>query len=121
MQIFYIIDNAALKCNASLRLLHKTMKKLNSKLDNNIRRLFSISSGSPINKQKSSALQGIISTLDLLQGIKCNALHYWKVQFIWNKTYHPFRKGKCNLLRIKHTTLLEGETFLRKKHKIAFY
>ena len=25
------------------------------------------------------------------------------------------------LFRIKHTTLLEGETFLRNKHKIAFF
>ena len=29
--------------------------------------------------------------------------------------------GKCKLFRIKHTTLLEGETFLRNKHKIAFF
>ena len=27
---------------------------------------------------------------------------------------------KCKLFRIKHITLLEGETFLRNKHKIAF-
>ena len=41
-----------------------------------------------------------------MQGIKCNALHHWKVQIILNKTYH---------------TLLEGETFLRNKHEIAFF
>ena len=29
--------------------------------------------------------------------------------------------GKCKLFRIKHITLLEGETFLRNKHKIAFF
>ena len=29
--------------------------------------------------------------------------------------------GKCKLFRIKHTTLLEGETFLRNTHKIAFF
>ena len=28
---------------------------------------------------------------------------------------------KCELFRIKRTTLLEGETFLRYKHKIAFF
>ena len=33
----------------------------------------------------------------------------------------PFTIGKCKLFRIKHTTLLEGETFLRNKHKIAFF
>ena len=33
----------------------------------------------------------------------------------------PCTIGKCRLLRIKHTTLLEGETFLRNKHKIAFF
>ena len=38
------------------------MKKLNSKVDNDTRRHFLISYGSPINKQKPSALQGIIST-----------------------------------------------------------
>ena len=74
------------------------MKKLNFKLDNNTRRLFYISSGSPINKQKSSALQGIISTLDLYS-FKINN---WKVQIIYNKT----------------TTLLEGEPFLRNKQII---
>ena len=26
-----------------------------------------------------------------MQGIKCNALHHWKVQIIQNKTYHHFR------------------------------
>ena len=61
MQFFNITDHVAL-----IRLLYKTMKKLNSKVDNDTRRHFVISSGSPdINKQKSSALQGIISTLDL--------------------------------------------------------
>ena len=30
----------------------------------------------------------------------------------------PFTIGKCNLFRIKHITLLEGERFLRKKHKM---
>ena len=29
--------------------------------------------------------------------------------------------GKCKLFRIKHNTLLEGETILRNKHKIAFF
>ena len=29
--------------------------------------------------------------------------------------------GKCNLFRIKHITLLEGETFLRNKHEIAIF
>ena len=28
---------------------------------------------------------------------------------------------KCKLFRIKHITLLEGETFLRNKHDIAFF
>ena len=78
------------------------MKKLNSKLDNDPRHFFNISSGRPINKQKTSPLQGIISTLDLYRAQ--NAI--------------PFTIGKCKLFRIKHTTLLEGETFLRKKYKI---
>ena len=46
------------------------MKKLNSKVDNDTRRHFLISSGSCINKQKPSALQGIISTFDLYGGHK---------------------------------------------------
>ena len=29
--------------------------------------------------------------------------------------------GKCKLFRIKYTTLLEGETFLRNKHEIVFF
>ena len=29
--------------------------------------------------------------------------------------------GKCKLFRIKHIALLEGETFLRNKHEIAFF
>ena len=29
--------------------------------------------------------------------------------------------GKCKLFRIKHITLLEGDTFLRNKHDIAFF
>ena len=29
--------------------------------------------------------------------------------------------GKCKLFETKHTTLLEGETFLRNKHKIALF
>ena len=33
----------------------------------------------------------------------------------------PSTIGKCKLFTIKHTTLLEGETFLRNKHKIAFF
>ena len=33
----------------------------------------------------------------------------------------PFTIGKCKLFRIKHITLLEGETFLRNKHEIAFF
>ena len=33
----------------------------------------------------------------------------------------PFTIGKCKLFRIEHTTLLEGKTFLRKKHKTAFF
>ena len=32
----------------------------------------------------------------------------------------PFTIGKCKLFRIKHITFLEGETFLRNKHEIAF-
>ena len=74
-------------------------------MDNDIRLHFKILSGSPINKQKPSALQGIISTLDL-----CRALNAM-----------PFTIGKCKLFRIKHITLLEGETFLRNKHNIAFF
>ena len=81
------------------------MKKLNSKLDNDTRRLFQISSGSPINKQKSSALQGIISTLDL-----CRA-----------QNAMPSTIGKYKLFRIKHVILLEGETFLRNKNEILFF
>ena len=33
----------------------------------------------------------------------------------------PSTIGKCKLFRIKHTILLEGETFLRNKHEIAFF
>ena len=33
----------------------------------------------------------------------------------------PSTIGKCKLFRIKHVTLLEGETFLRNKHDIAFF
>ena len=33
----------------------------------------------------------------------------------------PYTIGKCKKFWIKHTTVLEGETFLRKKHKIAFF
>ena len=33
----------------------------------------------------------------------------------------PSTIGKCKLFRIKHITLLEGETFLRNKHVIAFF
>ena len=33
----------------------------------------------------------------------------------------PSTIGKCKLFRIKHITLLEGETFLRNKHDIAFF
>ena len=33
----------------------------------------------------------------------------------------PSTIGKCKLYRIKHTTLLKGETFLRNKHQIAFF
>ena len=33
----------------------------------------------------------------------------------------PTTIGKCNLFKIKHTTLLEGETSLGNKHKIEFY
>ena len=33
----------------------------------------------------------------------------------------PFTIGKCKLFRIKHITLLEGETFLRNKHEIVFF
>ena len=33
----------------------------------------------------------------------------------------PSTIGKCVLFRIKHITLLEGETFLRNKHEIAFF
>ena len=81
------------------------MKKLNSKVDNDTRRHFLISSGSPINKQKPSALQVIISTLDLCRAY--NAM--------------PSTIGKCKLFRIKHIIILEGETFLRNKHEIAIF
>ena len=33
----------------------------------------------------------------------------------------PSTIGKCKLFRIKHITLLEGETFLRNKHDFAFF
>ena len=33
----------------------------------------------------------------------------------------PSTMDKCKLFRIKHTTLLEGKTFLRNKHKITFF
>ena len=33
----------------------------------------------------------------------------------------PSTIGKSKLFRIKHITLLEGETFLRNKHDIAFF
>ena len=33
----------------------------------------------------------------------------------------PYTIGKCKLFRIKHITFLEGETFLRNKHDIAFF
>ena len=32
----------------------------------------------------------------------------------------PSTIGKFKLFRIRHTTLLEDETFLRNKHEIAF-
>ena len=33
----------------------------------------------------------------------------------------PSTIGKCKLFRIKHVTLLVGETFLRNQHEIAFF
>ena len=33
----------------------------------------------------------------------------------------PSTIGKCKLFSIKHITVLEGETFLRNKHEIAFF
>ena len=33
----------------------------------------------------------------------------------------PFTIIKCELFKIKHTTPLEVETFLRNKHKIAYF
>ena len=33
----------------------------------------------------------------------------------------PSTIGKCKLFRIKHITVLEGETFLRNKHKTDFF
>ena len=33
----------------------------------------------------------------------------------------PSTIDKCKLFRIKHIILLEGETFLRNKHDIAFF
>ena len=33
----------------------------------------------------------------------------------------PSTNEKCKLFRIKHTTLLEGETFLNNKHQITFF
>ena len=89
----------------SLRLLYKTMKNLNSKVDNDTWRHFYISSGSPINKQNTSALQSIISTLDLYRA----------------QNTMPFTIAMCKLFRIKSTTVLEGETFLRNKDKFAFF
>ena len=65
MQIFYITDTAVLIIPFLKVTPQNNKKKLNTKLENDTRQLFSISSGSPINKQKPSALQGIISTLDL--------------------------------------------------------
>ena len=61
MQIFF---------NVSLWLHHQTVKELNSKLVN--------WSGSPVNNQKSSALQDIMGNSRFIQGIKCNALHHWQ-------------------------------------------
>ena len=43
--------------------------------------------------------------LKKIEGIKCNALHI----------------GKCELFRTKQATILEIETFLRNKEKIAFF
>ena len=67
---------------------------------------FKISSGSPINKQKSSALQGIISTLDLYRA---------------QNAILPFTIAKCKLFRIEQNTLSEGETFLRNKQKFTLF
>ena len=33
----------------------------------------------------------------------------------------PSTIGKCKLFRIKHITILEGETFLRNKYEIAIF
>ena len=33
----------------------------------------------------------------------------------------PYTIDKCELFGIKYFTLLEGETFLRNKHKIEFF
>ena len=33
----------------------------------------------------------------------------------------PSTIGKCKLFRIKHITVLEGETFLRNKYKTEFF
>ena len=33
----------------------------------------------------------------------------------------PSTIGKCELFRIKHITLLEGEIFVRNKRKIKFF
>ena len=62
MQIFSITDNVALIMKCFLKVTPKNNEKKKIILN---WRLFKISSGSPINKQKSSALQGTITTLDL--------------------------------------------------------
>ena len=53
----------------------------------------------------SADIQDIISTLDLYRAQ--NAM--------------PSTIGKWKLFRIKHTTFLEGETFLRNKLNITFF
>ena len=58
---------------------------------------FEISSGTPINK-KIVCFTGHYQHFRFIQGIKYYALSHWK-------------------FRIKHTTHLQGGTFLRNKHK----
>ena len=80
------------------------MKNLNYKLDNDTRQLFFMSSSSPIN---------------IIKKVICFTVYY--PHDYWAKNSMSFSIGKCKLFRIKHTTLFEGEIFLRNKHQIPFF